>query len=107
MTNAEFMDLDSSINDIQTLHTALAVMFRLVVDEQGEKYSIMEYNPTYGFDEIMKQAPLNVALGSKVFFWSLEKELQKTIPNYLREQVMEMSIQQLHNLDKDGVGTLH
>lgn len=104
LTQGEFIDIDENISDISTIHTACAVLFRQIKERDGVKYSVVEYNPEYGFDEVMKHLPLNVALGAKVFFWALGKELLKIIPSYLEEEAEEMNTPQNINSQSDGVG---
>ena len=105
ISQAEFIDIDENISDISTLHTACAVMFRQIKGREGIKYSVIDYNPEYGFDEVMKHLPLGVALGSKVFFWTLGRELSMTIPSYLAGEVAEvMNIPLNINSQNVGVG---
>jgi len=105
ISQAEFIDIDENISDIATLHTACAVMFRQIKEREGVKYSVIDYNPEYGFDEVMKHLPLGVALGSKVFFWTLGRELSLIIPSYLVGEVAEgMNIPLNINSQNVGVG---
>lgn len=103
ISQAEFIDIDENISDISTLHTACAVMFRQIKERKGIKYSVVDYNPEYGFDEVMKHLPLGVALGSKVFFWTLGKELSLIIPSYLAEEVIEET-NTAQNINSQSVG---
>jgi hypothetical protein len=64
----------------------------------------MDYNPELGFDEIMKHIPLNIALGAKVFFWNLGKELQRIIPRFLAQEMDEMILMDGKILTSDGGG---
>jgi hypothetical protein len=104
ISQAEFIDIDENISDISTLHTACAVMFRQIKEREGVKYSVIDYNPEYGFEEVMKHLPLGVALGSKVFFWTLGKELSLIIPSYLVGEAVEMNIALNINSQNVGVG---
>ena len=101
---AEFIDLDSHISEIETLHTACAVMFRMIDKQDGINYSLKEYNPEHGADLLMKHLPLGVALGAKVFFWNLGRELLEIIPNYLTEEMGEMNTATNINFHKGGDG---
>ena len=88
----EFVDLDSYLSDWATMHRAMAVLYRPVVKEKGERYDIEKYAATDERDEIMKQMPASVVLGALVFFYrlgnvlaahtlrSLEKELKTHTP---------------------------
>ena len=52
----------------------------------------------------MKQMPLNIVLGSLVFFWSLSKELMIHIPSFFKVEVENLSSQQKQILEENGVG---
>lgn len=105
MSMGEYADLDQYIDDSENLHKAMAVLYRPITKRKGEKYEIEEYNGSITYSDVMKYAPLNVALGAKVFFWTLERELLKATLNYLEEETVT-NIQQSHNLAKNGDGTL-
>lgn len=105
MSMGEYADLDQYIDDSENLHKAMAVLYRPITKRRGEKYEIEEYNGSITYSDVMKYAPLNVALGAKVFFWTLERELLKATLNYLEEETAT-NIQQSHNLAKNGGGTL-
>ena len=104
MTQSEFTDIDTTISDIQTLHTACAVLFRPIIGSVKEKYAVIDYNPSLGFDEVMKHIPLNIALGAKVFFWNLGKELAKITPVFLAQEAEEMILMDGKNLTSVGDG---
>lgn len=104
MTQSEFTDIDTTISDIQTLHTACSVLFRPIIGNVKEKYAVIDYNPTFGFDEVMKHIPLNIALGAKVFFWNLGRELAKITPVFLAQEAEEMILTDGKNLTSVGDG---
>ena len=104
MTQSEFTDIDTTISDIQTLHTACAVLFRPIIGNVKEKYAIIDYNPSLGFDEVMKHIPLNIALGAKVFFWNLGRELAKITPVFLAQEAEGMILMGGKNLTSVGGG---
>jgi len=86
----EYVDLDKYVNDWDTMHQAMAVLFRPVIKEVGDKYDISEYNGSDEFSEIMRFMPLGVALGALVFFYRLGNELLKATRNYSLKQVKEL-----------------
>lgn len=103
MTSAEFADLSRYIGDWQTMHRAMAVMFRPIVEERKDKYRLAEYNGTKEFGELMKFAPLGIAMGAMVFFYNLVNDLLKAIQHsILTEAVTEITAGH-HNLEKSGV----
>ena len=104
MTQSEFTDIDTTISDIKTLHTACAVLFRPIIGNVKEKYAVIDYNPSLGFDEVMKHIPLNIALGAKVFFWNLGRELAKITPVFLAQEAEEMILTDGKNLTSVGDG---
>ena len=87
MTLAEYADLTKHGVDKESLHNLMAVLFRPIVNTEGEKYSIMQYEGTAEFSEMMKDMPLNIVNGALVFFCNLAKELQEATLNYLTEEL--------------------
>jgi len=103
----EYVDLDKYVNDWDTMHQAMAVLFRPVIKEVGDKYDISEYNGSDEFSEIMRFMPLGVALGALVFFYRLGNELLKATRNYSLKQVKELEkiTASNHNSISNGDGT--
>ena len=100
----EYIDLDDSLTDWETMHKAMSVLYRPVTMRKGDKYLIEEYNGTDDA-ESMKQMRLDVVMGSIVFFYNLNNELLQTILNYLNREVPnQMNTLQLQTLEKNGVG---
>jgi hypothetical protein len=64
----EYVDIEHHLKDWSTYHKAMAVMFRPIKDKHKDKYSIIEYEPNQDMQELMKFAPLDVAIGASVFF---------------------------------------
>jgi len=81
MTFGEYMDLDTFIGDNDNLHRAVNVLFRPIEHKRGARYTIKEYNPDTS--ENAKDFPLDVVLGSIVFFYSLGKDLSMVMLNSL------------------------
>ena len=104
MTLGEYVDLDENFTDWDTMHKAMAVLYRPVTFKKGDRYQIEEYN---GLDnaETMKQIPLDVVMGCMFFFWNLNEELLKTTLNYLSQEIpKELTTEQLQTLVKSGGG---
>ena len=104
MTLGEYVDLDENFTDWDTMHKAMAVLYRPVTLHKGDRYQIEEYN---GLDnaETMKQIPLDVVMGCMFFFWNLNEELLKTTLNYLNQEIpKELTTEQLQTLVKSGGG---
>jgi len=105
MSSGEYMDLDGYIVDWEDSHKSLAVLYRPIKQKSGNKYLIEDYEGSDKYSELMLDAPMDVVLSSKVFFWTLGRELLKSTMDSLAES-KQMSIVNKHNLEKDGVGIL-
>lgn len=105
ITSGEYIDLENYITDIDTMHKAMAVMYRPIVAKDKEKYTIKEYTGAEEFAEAMKYAPLGIVLATNVFFWTLKTDLLKGIVTYLKEQTKKMSLANGINSINNGDGT--
>ena len=65
MTFGEFVDLDSSLTDWDSMHDAMAVLYRPITKSVLKSYDIEDYKPDQ--DHNMKEMPLEAAL-SAIFF---------------------------------------
>ena len=103
MTFGEYVDIDSTLKEWETLHKAMGVLFRPVTLKQHGKYLIEPYETYDNYD--MKQMPLDVVFGAMVFFWNLNKELLNHIPTYLKEELPNLTSHQKQTLQDAGIGT--
>jgi hypothetical protein len=71
----EFVDLDSYISDTKNLHKTMAVLYRPITRKNGRRYEIEPYESATKYCDLMKEAPMEVAMGAVLFFWTLGKEL--------------------------------
>lgn len=109
ITLGEYVDLESHLNDWETYHKAMAVMYRPITKNFKGKYEIIEYNPMPEMQELMKFAPLDIVLSSSVFFWTLGKELLQATIHYLTVQIQtnkdfKATFQNKLNLESSGDG---
>jgi hypothetical protein len=104
MSSGEYMDLDGYITDWEDSHKSMAVLYRPIKQKLGSKYLIEQYEGTDKYSQIMLDAPMDVVLSSKVFFWTLGRELLKSTMDFL-EGNNSMSLTKLRNSAKDGGGT--
>ena len=109
ITFGEYVDLDSSLNNWQTFHKAMAVLYRPIKRRIGEKYEIEDYNPNPDMQDLMRFAPLDVCIAASLFFWNLEKELLPVTLNYLEKEIKKnpealMTFQKQLNLQNSGDG---
>ena len=103
----EYIDIERNLIDWDTMHKAMAAMYRPITKRKGEKYEIEEYNGTATYAEVMKYAPLDVVFGASVFFWSLGSELLTALMDYLEREMKGMdltTIQNKLNLENNGDG---
>ena len=104
MTLGEYIDLDSNLSDWEKIHTAMAVLYRPIKVKKNNKYNIEEYTGPNNAER-MKEMPLNVAMGSMVFFYNLSNELLTTTLNFLVNEMEEsMTLEQQQILEQNGVG---
>lgn len=101
----EYIDVENNIVDWQTMHKAMAVLYRPVNFRSKEKYTIAPYEPSDEVSELMKEMPLDVAMSSMVFFYDLGMELLKAIPTYIQKNLTEEQTYLLkQTLAQSGVG---
>ena len=93
ITYGENKDVTTYINDWESMHKAMAVLFRPIKQKQRDKYIIEEYEGSHKYSEVMKDMPLDVVLGSMVFFYNLTNVLLKSIPSYLEKQMEREQMQ--------------
>jgi len=104
ITLGEYIDLDNNISDWETMHKAMAVLYRPVKLKKDHRYQIEEYT---GEEDTVKfkDMPLDVVMGSLVFFWTLSSELLQTTLKYLAQEMKEeLTFQQRVILEESGVG---
>lgn len=104
MSTGEYMDLDTYITDWDTMHNAMAVLYRPITNKLGNKYQIEEYKGSVTYADVMKHAPLDVVLGAMVFFYNLGNDLLKSTINSLEKNQEVRDILNKHSLEKDGGG---
>jgi len=104
MTFGEYVDLESFISDWSNMHKAMAVLYRPITFNKNGKYLIEDYDGTDKYWEVMKDAPVNVALGAMVFFYRLGKKLSKYTMDYLQHQQTLQDSKQDKDLEKSGDG---
>ena len=86
MTFGEYIDLESYITDWDNMHKAMAVMYRPIIAGKKHLYEIEPYEGSERWADVMKDAPVNAALGALVFFYRLGNKLSRYTMNYLLEE---------------------
>lgn len=105
ISQGEYMDLDNYIVDIADLHRAMAVMYRPIKSKSKEKYSIEPYEGSDVYADKMLDAPLNIVLSARVFFYHLGNELLKSTLIYLEENPQMQRLMNKQTSENDGDGT--
>jgi|TARA_R100000482_G_scaffold124922_1_gene79924 hypothetical protein len=104
ITLGEYIDLDESISDWDTMHKAMSVLYRPITIRKDDRYQIEEYTEETDPGKF-KNMPLNVVMGALVFFWSLSDELLQTTLKYLAKEMKDnLTFQQRQILEESGVG---
>ena len=103
MTYGEWEDLENYIWDDKNMHRAMAVLYRPLVWQLGGKYRIHQYEGTDFYAEVMKDMPVDIALGAKVFFYRLAIKLGTYTMDYtLKEYLKKEGVSSLEHLEKNG-----
>ena len=98
----EYIDLDNYLGDWDNMHKAMSVLYRPIKFKKENKYQIVDYEKS---NDIMKDMPLDVALGAMVFFYHLNSELLTITLNYLNKEIPnKLTSQQKQTLEQSGVG---
>lgn len=99
----EWVDLDAHMKSWETMHKALAIMYRPITMRVGERYQIEEYDHKSGSDHF-KRLPLDIAMGATLFFYTLAKQLLAVIPKSLQNHLQRKEVAEA--MQKNGAGSL-
>ena len=102
MSLGEYIDLDNNASKWEQMHVAMNVLYRPIKTSKVGKYNIEEYDVK--FPEVLKDMPLDAAIGSLFFFYNLGMELSKHTILYLDNQAEMEVIQEQLTLAKNGDG---
>jgi hypothetical protein len=100
----EFVDLDTYMADWSDMHKAMAVLYRPVTLEKKGMYLIEDYESSDKYSEVMKDMPIDIALGAVVFFYRLGKELSVYLMGYLQREAQKEDSELKQTLAENGVG---
>lgn len=103
LTAGEYIDVENYLSDTQTLHKAMAVLFRPIKSKVNKLYTIEEYESSDKYSEVLKYMPLDVALGCMLFFSTLLNDCVNGLTDYIQSEV-EQSEAVKNLLEKSGVG---
>ena len=102
MSLGEYIDLDNNASKWEQMHVAMNVLYRPIKTSKVGKYNIEDYDVK--FPEVLKDMPLDAAIGSLFFFYNLGTELAKHTIQSLDSQAEMEVIQEQLTLAKSGVG---
>jgi hypothetical protein len=102
----EFIDLDNHLGNWKTMHKAMSVLYRPIVKQKEDRYTIKEYE---GTNNDLREMPLDIVFGSLVFFYHLSQELMKVTLNYLSTgKELDLDQQAAFQQNGDGISqSLH
>ncbi len=108
ITLGEYVDIENYLESWETYHKAMAVMFRPIKNTNKDKYEIVDYEPSEDMQDLMRFAPLDVAISASVFFWTLGSELLSSTVSYLQKETKKMTdstnTAKGTNLENSGAG---
>lgn len=103
----EYIDLENYIGKWESMHKAMAVLFRPVAKESRGFYLIEDYGGSSKYSEAMRDMPVDVALSATVFFYRLGIKLQTYTLDYLAKETLKEGVQQASKptslLSGDGI----
>ena len=110
ITAGEFFDLNKYGSELEegkgipadTLHNLMAVLFRPIKESRKDAYSIIKYNGTEKYAEVMKHMRMNIVNGALVFFCNLSSELLDHIRKSTREAQRKAEAQATTSVNGDG-----
>ena len=102
ITFGEYVDIEHNLQNWKTYHKAMAVMYRPIKEQYKDKYSIVDYEPNEDMQDLMKFAPLDVALSASFFLQNLGIELLNATMTYLKSELTKMT----HSLNSQNENNL-
>ena len=103
----EYIDLEQHLQNWDSYHKALAVLYRPVNSSIGGKYTIRDYSIDENHQDLMKHIPVSIALGATLFFCRLGRELSVlTLDSLARmeEEKQKKTLPQGQSLEGNGLG---
>lgn len=102
ITAGEYIDLDTYLKDEETHINAMAVLYRPIVSSVKNDYKIDAYESSEKYKDVMQFMPLDVYLGSMVFFYNLSNELLTATKLYFQQSKQAKELEAV--LATSGVG---
>jgi hypothetical protein len=102
ITAGEYIDLDTYLKDEETHINAMAILYRPIVSSIKNDYKIYAYESSDKYKDVMQFMPLDVYLGSMVFFYNLSNELLTATKLYFQQSNQAKELEAV--LATSGVG---
>ena len=106
ITAGEFIDLETNLSSTETLNKAMAILYRPITNKTKHYYNIEKYESSDKYAEVLKYMPLDIALGSMLFFYHLHNDCVNGLRDYIQNEANQ-SEQVSKLLEENGVGTNH
>lgn len=106
ISSGEFIDLETYLSSTETIHKAMAVLYRPIKSKVKDLYTIEDYEGSDKYSEVLKYMPLDIALGSMLFFYHLHNDCVTNLKDFILKEV-EQSEQAKQILEKNGAGINH
>ena len=106
ITAGEFIDLETNLSSTETLNKAMAILYRPITNKTKHYYNIEKYESSDKYSEVLKYMPLDIALGSMLFFYHLHNDCVNGLMDYIQNEANQ-SEQVSKLLEENGVGINH
>lgn len=89
LTMGEFVDLEEQTKDgVDGFHNVLAILYRPITEEKGNKYNIEPYNESHIKNaSLFQELSIDVVNGVMVFFYRLGNKFIKNSNRYLNQNL--------------------
>ena len=107
MSYGEFEDLINYSSSYDNLHRTMAILYRPIQQENRKTYTIEDYEGTEKYCDEMLDVPLDIALGSNIFFYNLLNDLLSVTLTSTEKALMKKQMNSHLNQDSllNGEGT--
>lgn len=106
----EYIDLENGLSDIKHFNKAIAVLYRPIVKDYKNLYTIEPYEGDLEALERVKKFPLGVVSSAVVFFYNIVNELLQVSPHYSNKFQMKslniLDTQERSSFIKNGDGSI-
>lgn len=104
ITAGEYRDLSIYGADVDKMHNLMAILFRPIKNKDAiGNYSIVNYEGTEKYANIMLHMPLSIVNGALVFFSSLASELCNYTQKYMVVELAKEKAQMSTSRNGDGM----